>query len=197
MYREEIRKFLLRDCACLSIYFFFSLLNIVCGQKHPRIWIVLNIVILNSTFKGKYFLKCWITGLVSILQRKSCAVPWNPGFFHHLLSWNVVFQMKYQWFYTRTQNTAKCASLRVGFGAFSLMGLRVLALVLSESAKTNLLTKPGWNCALLCYKWPKQPFLWQLWCFCADSIIKWFLWMMHEAEVWKEIRRSSCWEVLS
>lgn len=175
---------------CLSFNLFFFLLNIIWGQKHPRIWIVLNIVILNSTFKGKYLLKCWITGLVLVLQRKSCAVPWNSCSFHHVLTWNVIFQMKCHPAHKRLQNahpsgwgldTFLCWGLSGPFGAIWLCRCTLVLVGTSgaESAKTNLLTKPVWNCALLCFK-PKKPFLWQLWCFCSVNCFK----MISLDDVW-------------
>lgn len=178
---------------CLSFNLLFFLLNIIWGQKHPRIWIVLNIVIFNSTFKGKYLLKCWITGLVLVLQRKSCAVPWNSCSFHHVLTWNVIFQMKCHWFYTQHTKDCKMCIPQGGvwtlffaggsvalLGPFGCAGAPWSLLVPQVlSAKTNLLTKPVWNCALLCFR-PKKPFLWQLWCFCSVNCFK----MISLDDVW-------------
>lgn len=81
--------------------------------------------------------------------------------------------------------------------------LVLVSILGTESAKTNFLTKPVWNCAMLCFKplgfegCPKSLFHSNFHVSVMLPIIKWFLWMMHAAEVWKEIYRSSCWEVSS
>lgn len=186
---------------CLSFNLFFFLLNTIWGQKHPRIWIVLNIVILNSTFKGKYLLKCWITGLVLVLQRKSCTVPWNSCSFHHVLTWNVIFQMKCHWFYTQHTKDCKMCIPQGGvwtlffaggsvalLGPFGCAGAPWSLLVPQVLRVPKPISWPSlYEIVPCCASNPKSLFCGSFDVSVVLTILKWFPWMMCEAEVWKEM----------